>query len=341
MPRTAGVTLLALLAAAPLAAQDGSTWSADRPDGVARVGLEGARTLPRGAIELSTGWTVRRAEGTWFDGDTIAESTTLQLYDVAPRKRSERRHWLRAEFGLTNRLTIGASGGYVFLTRDQATDKLPALADLVLYRTTAAALDDLTADATFNVLMSGSYRLDVNVGLSIPVGANTTHDRTPFGDELLPYDMRPGSGSWGLSGRLSFDNQSDRTSFGGRVGILAYVTEAPEGYTQGNEYEARAWIAHDPWELVSLTLGGRLEQWGAIDGADHRLDVAHDPYTDPLFLSGRRVSLPLGVSLLGPEGTRAEGHSLSIEAAYALRHDYEGLQLGVRWTVDVRYAVLF
>lgn len=85
----------------------------------------------------------------------------------------------------------------------------------------------------------------------------------------------------------------------------------------------------------------RWEKWGNIDGADEFLGAIpmRDPMNDAVFLSGRRASMPIGLSFVMPEGTQLAGHRIGFEALYALHHDYDGPQIGLDWGINVGYTV--
>ena len=73
---------------------------------------------------------------------------------------------------------------------------------------------------------------------------------------------------------------------------------------------------------------------------DDRLAEFGDPQNRGAVLAGQLVTLPLGVNFLMPTG-RFEGHRLSLEAVYAMHHDYEGPQIGLDWGMNFGWSVAF
>jgi hypothetical protein len=69
--------------------------------------------------------------------------------------------------------------------------------------------------------------------------------------------------------------------------------------------------------------------------------LMRDPMNDGIFMGGIRASMPLGLNIILPEGSRVAGHRLSFETLYALHHDYDGPQIGLDWGLDIGYTVPF
>jgi len=196
------------------------------------------------------------------------------------------------------------------------------------------------------VIRSGNYRVDVNGGVLIPIGKAATYAETPFSTpnkEATPYDMRPGSGSFGVTGAVAADVQNEVGSIGAQFKMRSYIDENSRGFTLGDRYEGNVWVAYVLNEHLSLSAGARWEKWGNIDGADRDLALTsmRDPMHDPVFLGGIRTSMPLGVNWIMPAGSPLAGHRVQLESIYTLHHDYDGPQIGMDWGLNLGYTVAF
>lgn len=339
MVRKSLIVAALLAVSSPLAAQEQWVWSSNRPDGAAPLGVMASRTLAMGEIQVEYQWIQRNFRGVWFGKDSLDLTTTLALYEVAPLSMRDKRHSVAVAFGVTSDLTLRARGEFALLEREQLRG------DGTYYITGANALGDAFADLTYNVLRRGPYRLDANVGVSIPVGEIATTAVTPYSmpaEEVQPYDMRAGTGSFGVSGSLNFDMQNEVASVGAQFKVLTYVNENSRGYTVGDHYQANGWAAYNFNPYVGVSAGARWEKWGNIDGGDTFLNgiSMRDPMNDPLFLGGIRASMPLGINFILPSGPLA-GHRLAFESVYALHHDYQGPQIGLDWGINIGYTAPF
>ena len=334
------VAALVAVATTPLGAQEEWTWTSDRPDGAAPIAIHGARTLDVGELELTYQWVQRNFMGVWFGKDSLDLATTLQLYEVAPLKLSDRRQLVQAAYGVTDAITIRARAEFALFERESLRD------NGTFFIMSTNGLGDVEADVTFNVLRQGAYRMDVTAGAVIPLGKAATYAESPYStpsEEATPYDMRPGAGSFGIFGGVSADVQNEFGSLGAQFRMRTYLDENGRGYTLGDRYEANGWVAYNVTDDLAIRSGVRWEKWGNIDGADEFLALIpmRDPMNDAVFLGGLRASMPIGLTFVVPDGTRLAGHRVGFEALYSLHHDYDGPQLGLDWGINVGYTVPF
>lgn len=336
--------------AAPLTAQttqvpwSGSeewTWSADRPDANATIGVFGARTLALGELEIGYRFSQMNSRGVWFLRDSLDLATTLQLYDDAPLTLSDIRHHARLAYGITDELTLIARGEFAVLERE-------TLANNGLLRTGANAFGDVEAGLLYSVYAQGPYRMHLQGGVIIPTGASTTYADTTLAqagaDTPLPYDMRPGGGTFAAIGGIMGSAQNEVGSVGAQFRMRINIgtnTAGTDGYALGDRYEANGWAAYNINRAFSVSGGVRWEMWDNIHGADDRLSPSGDPHNLGTLLAGQRAMMPLGLNLMFPEGSRLAGQRLSMEAVYALHHKYEGPQLGLDWGLNVGWSVGF
>lgn len=331
--------MAALLAvAAPLAAQDEYVWTSNRPDAHAPLGVTGERTLDLGATEVTYTFTQMNSQGVWFRTDSLNLAQTLQLYQVAPLTMSKQTHMVSAARGVMEDLTIMATAEFAVYEREHLTS------GGIYYIAGAEALGDITATAIYELYRSGPYRMSVSLGGIIPVGKQRTWAETPFsagGEEALPYDMRPGNGTFGVLPGISGQAQNEFGSVGAQFKGQINVGEGPTDFTYGDRYMANGWAAYRLNEQFSVSAGVRWQIWGNIEGADPELDPTRDPAADPVFLAGQRADMPLGINFVVPGDGPVAGSRLFAEAIYAIHHDYEGPQMGLDWGINLGWRMGF
>lgn len=336
MVRKSLIVAALLALSSPLAAQDEYVWTSNRPDAHAPLGVTSERTLDLGELEVTYRFTEMKSRGVRFLKDTLPIAQTLQIYQVAPLTLSHQTHFVMVAFGVLEDLTVEATAEFGVFEREQLTS------GGIYYRTGAEELGDITASAIYEVYRGGPFLLNISLGGVIPTGKSRTYAVTPFSggaEEALPYDMRPGGGTFaflpGISGEVQNEYGSLGAQFKGRINVGTGVTD----YTRGDVYEANAWAAYRFNDVVSASAGARWQSWGHIEGADPQLDPSRDPLNDPVFLSGKRVDMPLGVNFVIPGTGPLGGHRVMLEAVYPLHHDYDGPQMGLDWGLNVGYRL--
>ena len=336
MVRRSLIVAVLMAASAPLAAQDEWMWTGERPDADAPLGVIGARTLDLGVIEVGYRFAQTNSRGVWFANDSLPLATTLQLYAVAPLALSQQTHSAYFAWGLLPSLTLIGTADFSIFEREQLTDTG------ILYITRTQEIGDVTGTAVYEVYHEGPYRGNIAMGLLIPTGKARTWADTPFGvGRALPYDQRPGAGSFALIPGASFQVQNEYASLGAQFKARIYLdVRAPEiDFTPGDRYEANGWGAYKINDALSVSAGVRWAMWGRYEGADPFLDPTMDPGNDPVTgqAGGQRADLPVGINFRMPGGLLA-GHRFQLESVYTLHHDYEGVRLGQDWAISLGWT---
>lgn len=334
MVRRSLIVAVLMAASSPLAAQDEWMWTGDRPDADAPLGVIGARTLDMGVMEVGYRFSQTNSRGVWFANDSLPLATTLQLYPVAPLTLSQQTHGAIFSWGLMDNLTLIGTAEFSIFEREQLTDTG------ILFITRTEALGDLTAAALYEVYRAGPYRANVSLGAVFPTGKSRTYADTPFGaDQALPYDQRPGGGTFGITPAAAFQVQNEVGTVGATFRARINLIEGTTDWTPGDRYEANGWGAYKINDALSLSAGVRWAIWGRIEGADPQLDPTMDPGNDPVTgqAGGQRADMPLGINLLMPGGI-LEGHRIQLETVYSLHHDYEGVRLGQDWAITLGWT---
>jgi len=334
--------------AAPLSAQSTTAlsepvdwdWVSHRPDGNAPLGIFGGQTLGSGEMEITYRYTQMNSRGVWSGSDSLPVTSTLLTYNDAPLNQSDIRHRVQVARGISDNLTVLARAEFVLLERE-------TFANNAIVRTSAEALGDVEVGVLYRVYASGPYRMHVQGGAIIPTGASTTYADTTMAQSgtviALPFDMRPGGGTFGAVLGMTAGLQNEVASLGAQFRLRTnFGTNGAgtTGYRLGDTYEANGWAAYQLNQSFSVSAGLRWQTWDHIEGSDDRLAEFGDPQNRGAVLAGQLVTMPLGLNFLMPAG-RFEGHRLSLEAVYAMHHDYEGPQLGLDWGMNFGWTLAF
>ncbi len=278
------------------------------------------------------------SKGVWFQNDSLTVDQTLDSYPVAPLSLANMTHEVTIAYGFSENLTLVGDIGYSQRRREQLTE------GGLFYVTDANDLGDLRVTALYKAFEEGPYRAHLQVGALIPTGTSDVQAETPFstpGKEALPYDMRPGAGTFGVEPGMTIEAQNEFGTVGVQfTGLLRFGTNSLD-YGLGNQYEGNAWAAYRMNKFFSISARAHYLKWGGIDGADPALDMSRDPGNDAYFLAGERLDVPVGINLYLPEGSRFAGHRLALEFIFPAHQQYDGPQLGASWGIVAGWQVVF
>ena len=338
MVRKSLVVALLLAIATPLAAQTDNVWSSKRPDGQAPLGVLGGRTLDQGELELNYRFERLNSRGIWFENDSLPLDVMLDFYPVAPLTLENLTHYFGAAYAPTSDLTVVARMSFSQRQREQFTS------GGVFYVTQSDQLGDLELTGLYNVFDEGATRAHLQMGATVPIGAFDVMAETPFsspGEEALPYDMRPGAGTFAVLPGATATSQNEFGTVGAQVNAVYYFGTNSSDYTPGDRLDGSAWAAYKANDFFSVSGRARYQSWGGIEGYDPMLDPLRDPGNDAFFLEGRRVDMLAGINLYLPEGTRFAGHRVAIEWIFPIHQQYDGPQLGADWGVNIGWQSSF
>lgn len=327
------VACAALLAAAPLSAQD-YVWSDARPDAGPPAGVVGDRALPAGAVELRYIFSNTAFEGVQLGTQLVAPVSVLDFYDSTPFQRRDRMHRAVLAFGASESFTLLVDAHWIDRTRDVADEEF-------FIETSASGLGDVSVEGLFQVYEGDATRVALTAGVELPVGStDETGDLLVLQDQILPYEMQPGSGSLSALPGVTAVHQNAFGTVGAQVKARLRLNDNDRDYRLGDVVEARGWVGYRLNDFFAVTSGVRAFSWGSIQGVPDDVDIGRDPGEDPIFTGGKRVDVPLGLNVLMPEGS-LEGHRLSIEFVWPVHQDYDNFRIANDWAFAVGWQTAF
>jgi len=338
MGRKSLLIAMLLAVASPLAAQEEMVWSSNRPDAQAPIGMNAARLLDAGQIQFTYRFNQLDLKGVWVTTDSLTLDDWLEFYPVVPLTLKNMTHEVVLSYGVTQDLTLVGDIGYSQRRREQYTESG------IFYVTDADELGDLQVTALYRAFEQGPYQAHLQLGALIPTGTSDVKAETPFStpnEEALPYDMRPGAGTFAVEPGLTIQAQNEFGTVGVQfMGTLRFGTNSLD-YGLGNRYDGNVWAAYRINDFFSVSARAHYIKWSGIEGADPQLDATRDPGNAAYFLSGERLDVPVGFNLYMPEGSPFAGNRLSLEFIFPAHQEYDAPQLGADWGVVAGWQVVF
>ena len=222
------VACAAILAASPLSAQD-YVWSGDRPDAAPPAGIVADRILEAGAVELRYIFSNTSFEGVQLGTELVAPISVLDFYDSTPFQRRDRMHRAVLSFGASESFTLLIDAAWVDRNRDIADEEF-------FIQTSASGLADVAVEGLFQVYEGDATRVAISGGVELPVGStDETGDLLVLRDQVLPYEMQPGSGS--ISAVPGITGPTFMLDIGANVGLhtVAFARKAHRGHVYAFE----------------------------------------------------------------------------------------------------------
>jgi hypothetical protein len=150
--------------------------------------------------------------------------------------------------------------------------------------------------------------------------------------QQLPYPMQTGSGTWDVTGGLTYLGQITHLSWGVQgLGTFRMGTNSRD-YRLGNTYMGTGWLAYKFIPEVSASLRGVVTRQQNIEGADPALDPTFVPTADPLLRAFTRAEVGMGLNTYIMSGF-FKGLRLAVEALIPFYQNLDGPQLEMDWTM--------
>ncbi|MCA9394316.1 MAG: hypothetical protein KC900_08940 [Candidatus Omnitrophica bacterium] len=288
----------------------------------APIGVMGDHLHKQGEWMVSYRYMRMDMDETYVGEDEVDTSRVLSEFMVAPLSMTMDMHMVGGMYGLTDDITIMLMIPYVEKDMDHRT-RMGGM-----FSTSSSGIGDIKLSGLFSVYQDETQRVHLNFGVSFPSGSIDERDRTPMGpNQLLPYPMQLGSGTYDLHPGITYTGQHERLSWGTQFTAVQRLGENDRDYTLGNRYEASTWIAYEPADWVSGSFRLRKKYWGDIDGADPDLNPNMVQTADPTRQAGRQLDALFGLNLIGTGDNWLHGHRLALEVGFPIDVDVNGPQL--------------
>ncbi len=300
-----------------------------RPDMAPPVGVMGGHGPKEGGLMLSFQYMRMAMDGNRTGTDQVSTAEVLSQFPVAPLNMDMDMFMFTAMYGITDDLSVMAMLPYVRKEMDHVTRKG------VEFTTQSNGIGDATLALTYELYQFEAHAIEVSAGVNFPTGSIDKKDDTPAGpDQVLPYPMQIGSGTYDLWPRITYTGRSGDYSWGAQFGATVRLGENDRDYRLGNIYQASAWAARKwtNWLSSSIRLQGESEQ--NIIGADPRLDPLQVSTADPDLRGGERINLGLGLNFLVASGP-FQGVGLGLETVIPIFQGLDGPQVERDYVISI------
>jgi hypothetical protein len=333
--RTCLVALLVVACSARAEAQT-FTWTPDRPDAVAPLGVSWDRTLPSGVGELGVQYARHAQEEIKLGSEFVDFEALFDLFDIVPFAASTDEYVVRGALGLSENLTLAARAGFLMRTREQLTD------DLSYFVLESSGISDIEVQALYGLYAQDAVRAHLHVGVTLPTGTVSASDGVESLREegTLPYDMQLGSGALGFSPGLTAEIMNESGTVGGQILATLFLLEKDD-WRLGDRVEGNVWAAYRLSRHFSASARVHVLSFEGIEGFDPTLDPSRDPGEWPISFAGTRVDIPVGLNLYMPEGGPWAGHRLSVELVFPVHESFDGPWLASDWSAYVGWQIGF
>jgi len=244
-------------------------------------------------------------------GTSITDDNTLYQkynYMMAPETMTMQMHMAMLMYGVTDRLTVMAMGGYMVsnMTMNMNT-AMPSMPGMVMpagsttMQSMSSGFTDTKLSALYNFSKQANQRIIGGIGVSIPTGTIMATGTTMLGDnQRLPYDMQPGTGSFSVVPDITYIRQAGKFQFGGNAGADIKLDKNSLGYKLGNVYYATAWASYKFLPFVSGSLRAEGIIADKISGSDPQVDIPvyeeYDPTTSTNHYGGSWGNMYAGLN---------------------------------------------
>ena len=234
------------------------------------------------------------------------DNTVYKSYGMAPETMTMQMHMAMLMYGVTDRLTLMAMGGYsVYNMNMNMSNNMPYMPGMSMGQMTMQSMSsgftDTRVSALYNFSNKATQRIIGSLGINMPTGTIMATGTTMLGDnQRVPYDMQPGTGSFGIVPGITYVRTYTAFSFGADAGADVKLNKNSIGYKDGNVYHAGAWAGYKFLPFVTGSLRAEYVNTGKITGSDPQIAIpifeANDPTANTANYGGQWVNVYAGLN---------------------------------------------
>ena len=268
----------------------------------------------------------------------ITDSEVLQNFMVTPTSMRMDMQMFHLMYAPTDEVTLMVMAPYLRLSMDHLTRMGTR------FTTDSAGFGDTKAELLYTAygdVREAGHRILLGSGVSLPTGSIDQRGDTPAGrNQLLPYPMQLGSGTFDLLPSVAYLGQTDRWAWLSLANATVRLGKNSSNYALGDRLRLTAWGARKLTEWVAVNGQVEGQIWGNIDGAHPGLIPGMVPTADPTLRGGRRVDFSIGLDFYVAEGT-ANGNRLAVKLTRPFYESLEGPQLETDWHLTAGWSWTF
>jgi hypothetical protein len=305
---------------------------------------------PKGEFSIAYSAMFMNMSGNQQGTNALTDGEVFKNYVMAPAKMNMQMHMLMPMYGITDRLTAMAMIGYntnrmtMHKKEDETMSSMPGMnAQSMPSSNTSSGLADTKVYLMYNLLGNCMHRLVASAGTNIPTGSIMAKGGTlQSANDILPYNMQPGSGTFDLLPGLVYVGQTDRLSFGAATSACVRMSGNARGYRFGNEYSLSPWAAYKFLSWASFSLRGEMYHQDNMKGYDMAINQSslNDPSADVRNYGRSRVSALGGLNFYFTTKHLKDARLL-LEYGLPLWQNVNGIQMTSKGIVNIRVQYSF
>lgn len=304
----------------------------------APIGVMGDHLHQQGEIMLSARYMYMQMEGNRIGSDRVTTAEAhREGFAVIPENMPMEMLMVGMMYAPNDQITLAAMLPYISSEMDHHVCMPPASAPAcgganAEFTTAAEGIGDLKLSALIGIHRTERSNAHLTIGINAPTGSVTKRDDTPMGNQLLPFPMQIGSGTWDFRLGMTYNGKIGTLgSWGAQFTGTMRTGENERDYRLGNRAEVTSWIARDMGKQTSASLRINAQHWSDVRG-DNIAGPAPTMRAD--LRAGKRVDLGFGANWVGTEGA-LEGQRLAIEVMVPAYQHLDGPQLETDYTVTL------
>jgi len=311
-----------------------------RKDGNIPLGVMNAHIHAKHEWMVSYTYMDMYMKGNKMGTTNASDDVIYKNYTMAPETMNMQMHMLMVMYGVTDRLTLMAMGGYgadkMAMNMSSAMMSMPGMTMTMGNMTmtsTSSGIADTKLYGLYNFIDSKKSSFIGSLGLSLPTGSIKETGTTMLGEnQRLPYSMQMGTGSVGLLPDITYLHKVGLFSYGANAGAMLNMNDNSLGYHFGNQYHATAWGSYQflPFVSGSLRVEGIMQD--KISGSDAEMDnfvyQQNDPTTRAENYGGKWLNTYVGLNFHTTCGG-LNHFTLLVEAGMPVYQNLNGVQMAL------------
>ncbi|MDE0427355.1 MAG: transporter [Candidatus Poribacteria bacterium] len=303
------------------------TLKQSRADSHAPIGVMADHGHKIGEMMLAYRFMAMDMRGLQSRATLVETADILKDFKMAPTQMRMQMHMLGAMFAPHNRVTLMAMTNYQRNTMQMEGSHQHTHGDhkhpIGHHEMSSAGIGDTKIAVLPTIWKSHGLTILANLGVSLPTGSIAKKDET---DNLLPYPMQLGSGSFQVIPGVTLFGFHNMWSYGGQLRGGFPLNINISGYRHGNTFNATAWGARRINNWISLSSRLLLSRRGNITGSHPDLNPNMTPSHRPDFRGSTRLDFAVSSNLIIPTGIFT-GQRFAIEFQMPLYQNLAGTQL--------------
>lgn len=306
-----------------------------RPDMMPPARVMGGMPTADGRLMLSLTYARMVMNGNRDGTNRVSTAEVLDQFPVAALSMDADMVMLGAMYSFSNDISAMAMLPYVSKEMDHITRTG------VEFTTNAKGFGDVRLGLNYDLYDQGDHTIQLTAGVSLPTGSIDETDDTPAGtNQILPYPMQLGSGTFDLLPALTYVGRDETHSWGGQIAGTLRLGDNDRDYTLGDRVEASIWGSRRWTDWMSSSLRFIAESQGDIDGADPRLDPNLVQTADPDLRGGTQLSVAFGLNFLAPSD-ELRGLGADLEFETPIYQNLDGPQVERDYVIAFRLRQMF